>query len=332
MEDLSQQKIPGRRYSVAKLFLLLVGVLMLLLAVAYWRTPPEPVYQGATVSEWMSRQVPELKFGSGTQSVSIAVSPTGAVSYKFGNAVNNVRMAPRQTDETTEALLGMTAADVVPHLISMLRVQDSAVRDLAADFLKKQNVIKLRLAPADMIHARALVAFALMGMNASAAIPELSGMVSDDTVGPLACKALVLIGGDEAVGVLHQAVKGSDPEIKRRAAESLRIWIPDSEKPLIESLVDELNSDDWVYHRSAIQTLSEIGEPPEQVLPVIVPFMDSNHDRTTRAVALETLASYGTNAHPYVPQIELAFQDDSKDFRFDLIKAYRKMELNADRW
>lgn len=49
-------------------------------------------------------------------------------------------------------------------------------------------------------------------------------------------------------------------------------------------------------------------------------------------MVLEVLGSYGTNARPYTPQIEKAFQNDSKDFRFDLIGAHRKMGLASDQW
>lgn len=261
MKIVSQQQRGVGSNPVFATLLMLVGVLLLSVMFVYWRMPPEPVYQGATVCEWMSRQAPDFKFGMGTQAVVIAVSSEGRVSCQVGNSISKVSTAARQTDETQEALIEMGASEVIPRLLTMLRAPDSAIRDYAAILLEKQNAIKLRLARATILHARGLVGFSLLGTNSAVSIPELERMIHDDATGSLPCQALVLIGGDEATGVLHKCVKGSDSKIESRVPNSLRIWIPDSKKPLMGSLVGVLNRDDRGYHLSAIRTLSEIGAP-----------------------------------------------------------------------
>ena len=140
----------GRMASLKKAVLTTGAVLLLAcLAVGLvWRSaPPEPVWQGRTLSAWTD----DLATGSSIQICGAA-------------------------EEAVQAI----GTNAIPHLLRMLRENDSILKRTLLWLNRHERFVKFPVIPGHAQHVRAWLAFQALGERAESALPELRRMLLRD--------------------------------------------------------------------------------------------------------------------------------------------------------
>jgi hypothetical protein len=164
------------------------------LGVAAWltKTPPEPVYQGKTVSEW------------------------------FGEIHPPTWPNPQNSDPALRALVAM-GKDAVPYLMQQYRMRDSVFR-------AKLNRWGLRwfrftLGSGEYPSAKARFCLARLGTQAESAVPDLLAMASDPA-SPNRFESIWLLGEirarpDRVIPALEVGVRCGDAAVRHLSIQAL---------------------------------------------------------------------------------------------------------------
>jgi hypothetical protein len=141
--------------------LLLVILTLLGCALLYASfVPREPVYHGRSLSSWLNELSRSFDQGGGQSAEAIRSIGTNAL----------------------------------PRIIIALRTRDTKTKVKLSELFRRLNLIKF---PFSMAHERrdeALKALMILGADAKIAIPELSGMLDNPELSPIAANALFAIG------------------------------------------------------------------------------------------------------------------------------------------
>jgi len=91
--------------------------------------------------------------------------------------------------------------------------------------------------------------------------------------------------GRAAVPALRRALASDDPEVKKRARESLKII-----ETRVEYLLDELKSGDRTARRAAAETLGQLGKEARAAIPALIRLL-KDKDEALQEAAAGALAS-----------------------------------------
>lgn len=280
-----------------------------------------------------------LTVGLGTYLAPVAQ----AADYRQSDVDAQVALLSSQSSQTRKQAayhlseMAKDAKRAVPALIETL--QDPIAFGEAASALGKigpdagaavPELIKC-LGNTELGYDRCYVASALGGIGKSPelAVPALQKMVAsddDNTLRRLSAMALGDFGPEakQSVGVLIEAVKTGDPEMRAAAARSIgQIGGADHDIPaLVGLLSDEVDG----ARLGAVKALGRMGTEAVSGVPKLTDLLKDNSDEICLA-AVQTLGAIGPEAKPAVPALKAALKvDKGDDFRSNVLDAIKKIE------
>lgn len=268
--------------------------------------PPEPVYQGRSLSYWLDRydsssrtEAEEAVLKIGTNAIptllrKLQAKDSGlkrklvALAEKQDFINFNFKTAEDEYNPAVEGfrILGDQAKDAVPALITMY---DQS--------------------PPPDLRERIAMALGNIGPSAKSAIPSLLRGVTntDDRVRESAISALCWIHSesDLVVRALTKALSDPAQGVQLEAAKGL-VSFGANVKAAIPVLLDLAADRDETVRSEVMWVLRRTHEEPQVVVPVLVNAL-SDSSVFVRARAAQALGAFGTNAIPAVPLLlELA--------------------------
>jgi HEAT repeat protein len=171
-------------------------------------------------------------------------------------------------------------------------------------------------------------ALARLGPKARAAMPILTGMVSDEPADTDILLDMVAIdpAGKECVPALIAALKSEEPVVADAAADCLSLLGPNA-KDAIPTLAATVTRDfNWDFanghhpQASAAKALRRVDPPGTVAIPALIPALKYRHgvaggfaDCDAAGVAAEILGSYGTRAREAIPALIEVLHSREKD-------------------
>jgi hypothetical protein len=189
------------------------------------RLPPEPAYQGRTLSEWLV----DLDY---------SLRPPHQVA---SNAVHQM------------------GTNVLPHLGPMLRAHDSVLKLKLVDLAKKQTLVKINFVPANEKRRRASSACRVLGPAAAAYVPELVAMLDSTNHITAWCGFVAVLDvkrREDSVPELTKALTNSYTPIRRFASSELARLLLRQPAQLIPLLLGMLHDPDVGVRTEAASHLS----------------------------------------------------------------------------
>jgi HEAT repeats len=272
----------------------------------------EPSYQGRGLSRWLSDIENTLD------------------EHEAEPAINAVRQ------------IGTNA---VPTLLSMMRAEDSKLKEAFITLLARLHIFRIRIADANGKHLRALFGFQALGSQASSAIPELKVMVNNPKIVHFATAALVNISPN-GVEAATSGLQSTNALVRRETAgvlgipgivrfttnatparmAVLRAQAEFAVPPLIRALND---SDELTRARAAI-SLGLLGQKPEIAVPALIKNLQVTNSWRVPASAAKALGRFGPRAAWALPALkEIATHSDSH-VRETVAAAIQSIETPAE--
>jgi HEAT repeat protein len=258
----------------------------------------EPVYQGKSLSVWLENYL-DCDGGFTTREQQLAADL--AVQHIGTNAL--------------------------PFLIEMISAKDSRLKSKLIDLLAKQRWIKIHILPAEVLQARAMVAFRALGTTAKPVIPELARLLND---GESVAGVLSDIG-TESIPILTNALFHTDARVRGDAISALGDYprTPEHSTPLdpaeqgaidaatpgiIHLLLHSLKDSDPNVRGRAALTLGFFAKEPALAVPALLPLLDDNDD-WPRQLAAEALGRFREQGKSALPALLRALKDKNPDVR-----------------
>lgn len=244
--------------------------------------PREPVHEGKRLSQWLEG------FSLYQQ------EDTEEPEFKAGEAAAAIRQM---------------GTNVVPHLVRLLRVRDSPVRQALMHWAQRQSLVRVSFVPASDYHHRAVEAFRALGRAAASALPALGRLLDDPATCAPAARALAAIGTN-GFPLLEAALTNQNAEVRAEAIVSLA---NDRDHPqrVTPILIRQLKHPDPWVRGTAVQGLSSGRSPTPEVLSAL---LEAARDPSpaVRAPALQGLQFFPAATDRTVPVLLRAL-DDSGD-------------------
>jgi HEAT repeat protein len=309
--DLSKNEMAGLRKKsriglVAVLGLAAIGLVL------YASRTNEPSFQGRALSHWLSD-------------------------------IENAR--DDREAEPAKYAVRQIGTNAIPSLLSLMRAEDSRLKQTIIFLLRKQRIFRLRIADATSKHLRSALGFEALGAEARSAVPDLKRMLDHPKTVYLAGMALISIspGGVDAV---VSGLGSTNVVVRRESAGVLgalgieRFWSKGSEArmdalqarghiavpPLINALIDP---DELVRARAAT-ALGVLGQRPEIALPALIKNLRDTNGWRVPASAAKALGRFGPDAASAVPALKEAAQHKDSRVREAAEGAIRALETQAE--
>lgn len=169
------------------------------------------------------------------------------------------------------------------------------------------------------------------GPQAKVAGPELARAMGTVTTGNLdeLSAALFGVGADpsDVVPILTEVLKERDWDRRAEAARTIGKYGP-AGRPAVGALVRSLDHEVASNFRETVgSAISSTGAQPGEVVPLLIPLLDSNHEQA-RTAAAELLGAYGPQARAAGPALARAAKRAEQWRRRDLLELLKK--VNAD--
>jgi HEAT repeat len=259
---------------------LLAGMTITLLGVVAWpalRGSPDPVYEGKRLSEWLQRY-----------------DSPGEDAYAH------------QIDQPdTDAAVRQIGTNATPRLLAMVRAKDTDLIPKLVSLARRQHLMEVHYVPADRRNYEAARAFAVLGADASNAVPEL-------------IKAYDPGGSTSSQNAIVSSLGGIGPAAK------------DAVPLLLQVLATNTNDIVW---RGCFGALGEIHSEPEMVVPVLTGLMH-NPKADACYFAAQTLGCFGMDAKPATSDLLELLQDQDSNVREIAFRTLRQIYKsdNEDRY
>lgn len=241
--DLSAQQLIRRRWRIFMLSLLVaipcVGLARLLL---YKPSPPEPVYQGRRLSEWLAHKQDGTHVHVGT-----------------------------------EEAIRQIGTNAIPTLLQMLRAHDSPLKLKLMDLAQKQHVIPIHWTSAEDHNIAATYAFQILRATASNAVPALIEIYEKRISGQSAwCVVYSLYDIGPAaqsatIPVLAKTLTDSNAPayVRNTAAVGLSIMYSQPQVA-IPALIHGLSDPEPYVRASAAEALMSYGNDAKAAVPALL--------------------------------------------------------------
>jgi hypothetical protein len=225
------------------------------------RNPPEPAYQGKSLSFWLEEIESKKPYGPA---------------------------------ETAVRAIGGKA---VPTLTDMLRSHDSSLRRKLMKLAEKQSFIDFHLTPDYVRQRRAVRGFYVLGPAANPGIPALIDLFQDEDAERYLRQILKSIGSD-AVLPLARAMTNQSNRIRARVA--CQLGILNASADAVPALLRGLKDPDVEVRFFSAQSLGLMQEEPTLTLPELgASLRDVNS--SVRESAAVALGRFGAKARTIVP-------------------------------
>jgi HEAT repeats/PBS lyase HEAT-like repeat len=232
--------------------LLLAIVLLAALAACAWfflssNQPPEPVYQGKTLTVW-------LEEGSGS----------------FGQDINS------EEQQKAADAVGHIGTNAIPTLLHLLRIKYSPLKTKLILILNNQSYFKIHLTSDQDLHSIAFSGFLILGTNGVSAVPELIHIFEENISVDSQRYALASLGAigppaKAAIPLLLKAATNTNYDWRVRYAAVGSVYEihadPQIAMPAMAICLTDTNPD---IRRWACNVLGEFGTNAEPCVPALV--------------------------------------------------------------
>jgi HEAT repeat protein len=299
-------------------FLILVGVFA-------WQVlePREPVYQGKTLSSWLSGyQRGVFQNGGGPPRLSEVIPPNA------------------------DAAMLQAGTTALPTLLQMLRARDSVLKRKLMYLAKGQHLIKIEYTPAETLNWAALHAFHVLGAKAQSAVPGLIEIVNQRRSSPSQTCALGSLGAigppaKEAVPSLLRWATNADPGMRSGAISAL-CSISTETNRLLPVLINALHDKSPEVQNSAVNSLGRLGPDATPAVPALVEFVNANQNTAVRnnypndlywnvCWAIDAFSAIGPSAKEAVPSMLRWVTNADPHLRLEVIVALGRVHADPDR-
>jgi len=253
-------------------------------ALCFWtRLPPEPVYQGRTLSEWLA----DCNYSDSPQ------------------------------DKAAKEAIAKMGTNVLPHLEPMLRSHDSRLKLWAINLVRRQRLVRMKFISAEERQQSASRACRAVGNAAAIYLPELVSMLDHTNSLTTPWCGLVAIAdvshGVDCVPELTKALTNHFAQVRWHSAYQLSLRGTNAQSA-IPILISCLEDSDSQVRRESIRCLGRIGSNAPTVIPALVRCL-SSHDRITRKEAAMAVGEFGTNARIAETALQGCLEDEDKQVR-----------------
>jgi hypothetical protein len=258
------------------------------------RQPPEPVYQGKALSEWLK----DLEHWNG--------NPDDPPFVAFRHMPTNA----------------------VPALLNVIQSGGSPIEKMILTINRKQSLINLPFGTP--WHETLAASWALyeMGTNANSALPALTILLFHTNALIDSTTALAGIGS-EAVPVLITALTNQDYRIRHSAAAGLG-WERSDFSIVVPALISRVKDGNGVVRNEAVISLGLLHAEPELTVPALIKvFSSSNNDALLRRLVLISLSEFESKAKACVPMLVDALKDNNEGVRESARSALMQIDPDA---
>ncbi len=326
----------ARRKRSGILFAIVFFVLVLG-SLAISRSHREPTYGGQALSQWLAHTsiVQVYSFAGPTGPASFTntfvrfVNAPGVSAGRFGT--NSSIHLPLRLDggSLTEAMKGM-GDDAIPILLSWLKTPDSPIKTRLNSLLDRQAWFKFRFEEAYLARMKGLIGFRELGTNGNSAVPALAQLANREPHTLIACQSLSSIGTPDANAAIRSVLANNVGNVRTLAGQGVGISIPISNEPmnLLEIYTLALYPSNRIGHLSAIRALGAIGEPPEVIVPLLIPCLTTQYGSEERLAALREIGESGADLKRYLPEMRAAIGEDPgapNSYQDDLHKSLERL-------
>ncbi|MGB2713424.1 MAG: HEAT repeat domain-containing protein [Vicinamibacterales bacterium] len=235
-------------------------------------------------------------------------------------------------EETSSAL----AAEWLDHLYSHNpREVEAASEEVAALGARALPAVQAALRDPNSEAERikgALKACGIIGHAAAPAIPEVTALLTEPGVTSEAAIALSFMGKD-ALPPLSDALKNSDPVVRREALRSigkLKDRAPLDVSVVMPLLAGGLGDPDAGVRAVAATYLGIIHEAPEEAVPALAQAL-TDPDAEVRRSAAAALASFDAYALPALSALQKASTDRNEDVAREATRTIVKLQGTKER-
>jgi len=281
-------------------------------ALLYVSRTNEPAYHGQTLSQWLSD-------------------------------IENAR-----DDEAAEPANGAVrqiGTNAIPDLLSMMRAEDSKLKETIMTVLARLHIYRNRIADASGKHLRALFGFQALGSQASSAIPELKGLMNNPKIVHFAAAALVNINPD-GVQAATSGLQNTNALVRRETAGVLgtmgivrfttnatpaRMALLRAQAEFaVPPLIRALNDSDEMTRARAATSLGLLGQKPEIAVPALIKNLQETNGWRVPASAAKGLSRFGTNAVAALPALKAIAEHRDSHVRESVAGAIQSIETQAE--
>ena len=283
-----------RKFNKWLLMVLGAGLILFTFVVAT-TGEPEPEHAGKTLSQWLEEANMEKAEAS--------------AELLFGGTVTSI------SGPATDAVRAM-GEEVLPHLLRRLRARETWLTR-AQDKVSEYTDLVSEAPDVLQIQRLAKLGFEILGTNAWPAIPQLSRLLVDTNSAMLAAGSLCELGAP-GVKTVHSALL--DPKISDAARAEIvfaltwrngRMQNEIDQTEILPVVMSFLDSPHNRLRFWSASYLHEIHGDPSVMVPVLVARLDHS-DPKTRAYIARALGSYGTNAIPAIPKLEVLLEQPNE--------------------
>lgn len=221
---------------------------------------PEPLYQGKALSSWLEAYDPYLRW--------------------------NIKPSQKQEVDAAVRHIGTNA---IPTLLRMLRARDGRLKARFLEVLNKQRIVKFNpTPPAENLHFAAATAFAVLGAEASDAVPELINIYKQNISESSqyhTVLALSMIGppSNAAVPTLVESMSASNAEMRLCIVSALARIHPKPEL-VVPVLINNLNDPLPLNRQAIVHLLGDFGTNAKQATSDITKMLNDPSDAVREAV------------------------------------------------
>ena len=226
-----------------------------------------------------------------------------------------------EKDEAADAIRHI-GTNAVPYLLTWLRYEEPPGKRKRLDTVNKLlGWLNAQLGAAgswtlkDQQGERArgaCLAFAALGPEAKAAIPELSRLLCAPNGTPGDAGAALALANLADLGLppLVAALTNADAHVRVRAVFNME-HLGTNARPAVPMLINTMRDNDWFAAWAAARTLSELQLEPDLVVPALTNCL-KDPDIRHRVAATEALEKFGRAALSAVPPLLIALSDTNR--------------------
>jgi len=269
----------------------------------------EPSFQGRALSQWLS----------------------------------DIQNAPDDSEAAVNAVRQI-GTNAIPSLLSMMRAEDSKLKQTANMLLARLHIYRIRILDTDGKHWRAFDGFYALGAQADSAIPELTALVNNPGIARCAAAALVNISTN-GVEAATSGLQSTNPLVRREIAGVLgtigivrfttnatpaRMAILRAQAEFaVPTLIRLLSDSDELTRARAGTSLGLLGQKPEIVVPALIKNLQETNGWRVPASASKGLERFGTNAVAALPALKAILGHPDSRVRETVAGAIHYIEIPA---
>jgi HEAT repeat protein len=298
-----------KKFRIGLVLVLALAVIGLLF---YALRTNEPSFQGRALSQWLS----DIENAKGDREAESGM-----------NAVRQI------------------GTNAIPYLLSMMRAEDSKLKETAITLVARLHIYKIRIANASGKHVRAWIGFQALGPQATSAIPELKALASNPEIVRFATRALVNIN-PTGVEAATPGLQSTNALIRRETAGTLGILglvrfrtnaspaqlglLQTQADIVVPPLIRALNDSDELTRARAAISLGLLGQKPEIAVPALIKNLSVTNGWRVPSSAAKALGRFGSRAASALPALkELAAHPDSR-VRESVATAIQSIETQGE--